>query len=343
MRTRTPLTRRLLAGAALVAAVSLTLAACGSSDSEGAGDADGSGGSTTKVTVGYFKGGAFGAQVADAEKFFADEGIDVEFKSLQAGPAILQATALKQVDIGFGDVYAWASGISNGFDNVELIAPGNTTPGWLYAAKDSGVTKASDLVGKKIGVTPTPFPATLVKNWLTQNGVDPSKVELATVAVGSQASALQSGSVDAVFSFDFVTNARLAQVGGTELVDLAQVDGVNPAATNAAYYANSTFLKDKPEAAAKFVKALRRAAASFNDGSADVKAKDTALVQGTDLKQLSQELPGLLDDPAWTTLQPGALDVDATQEWVDLGVKFGSVPKPVTIADHLFETATQAG
>ncbi len=292
----------------------------------------------TPVRVGYFKGSALAAQIALREGSFAKAGLDVHLAPLQAGPAILLAAAQGAVDIAYGDTFAFASGIRNGFTNLKLIEPANNIISWLVAAPGRPLKGAKDLEGKRVGVTPTPFPAALIRNWAEQNGADPNAIRFSTVPIGGQVAALQAGGLDAVFSFEFLTMHRLLHVGGTVIASVAS--GAPANAPGANYYASDEFISRSPEAVRLFVASVRAAAAQFETGSLDEKVRLQKEALDVDYRALAVELPGLLDAPEWGHLFTGPIDTAAAQAWVDIGVRQKALSGPFDIAPHLYWTAT---
>jgi ABC-type nitrate/sulfonate/bicarbonate transport system substrate-binding protein len=290
------------------------------------------------VRVGYFKGSALAAQIALGEGDFAREGLDVHLVPLQSGPAILMAAAQGSIDIAYGDTFAFASAIRNGFTNLKLITPANGIVGWLVTAPGRRIATAQDLAGKRVGVTPTPFPAALVRSWAAQNGADPNSIRFSTVPIGGQVAALRTGDLDAVFSFEFLTTRRLQQAGGTVLADIRSGGPAEAPAAN--YYASDAFISAHPDAVRVFVALVRKAAVQFEVASREEKVRLQGAAFGLDYQALNKEIPGLLDTPDWGGIMTGAINPAAAQAWVDIGVREMAIAGPVDIGPYLFWTAT---
>jgi NitT/TauT family transport system substrate-binding protein len=290
------------------------------------------------IRVGYFKGSALAVQIALREGEFAQQGVDIHLVPLQAGPAILMAAAQGGVDIAYGDTFAFASAIRNGFTNLKLITPANGIAGWLVAAPGHRIAGARDLAGKRVGVTPTPFPAALIRNWVAQNGGDPNSIRFSTVPIGGQVAALRTGDLDAVFSFEFLTTRRLQQAGGTVLADLRT--GAPAEAPAANYYASDDFISRHPDAVRIFVALVRKAATQFEAAPPEEKVRLQGAAFGLDYQALNKEIPGLLDAPDWGENMTGPINQAAAQAWIDIGVREKALSGPVDIGPYLFWTAT---
>ncbi len=75
----------------------------------------------------------------------------------------------------------------------------------LVVKSSSPVQKLSDLRGKKIGVFPGTSATRLVSVFLQRNGVDPKTATFVQLPASAQVSSLESGAVDALFSYDPLT------------------------------------------------------------------------------------------------------------------------------------------
>ncbi|CAN7315985.1 ABC transporter substrate-binding protein [Caballeronia sp. LjRoot34] len=292
----------------------------------------------TTIRLGLFKGSALAAQIAQNQGAFEKQGIHLQLVYLNAGPAILLATARGMVDIGYGDTYAWVSAIENGFTNVKLIAPANGTTSWLIASPGGPVKSGDDIAGKRVGVTPTPYTIALVRHWVRLHHGDPDSVKFVTVPIGGQLAAMKTGDLDAVFSFDFLTKRELEHAGGKTVADFQKETPADATAAN--YYTNDAFIAQHPDVVVKFVRILREATATFNRADDASKAVLQGPIAGVDYTDLSKTIPGLLDKPEWTTYFQGPFEEQATQQYVDIGVQEHVIARPLTIKPYVYWTAT---
>lgn len=299
-------------------------------------------GANPRIRFGYVYSNPVGALVAYERGYFREEGLEIELIPVQSGPAAVAATAIGAIDASFGDVLGWASGLSNGFTNVELILPGSfNAVGQLLVAKNSTLRAPQDFKGKRIGIPPPPMIAVSIKVWLEQAGVDPSSVSFVIIPNNGDGQALSRGDVDAVVTFEPATSRIVLEQGAIALLDPTSVAPPKNA-TFTAYYASKEFLQRDPQLAEQFLTALRRGVRA----SAELSRQESAVIRGKysgiDLLKLSQSVPGLLDRIDFGLPQLTALDPLSTQAWVDRGVKYGGVPRPVEIAPYLSASAFQA-
>lgn len=337
---------------ALIAAASVAvLAACGSSQTAGSSAVAATSGSTESapisLTVGYLSGSDLSAFIANKLGYFKQEKITVKFVQLAAGPEVISANATGRIDISFGDTFAFASALANGFTNLRLIhVNANGLYSNLAVSRNSGIHSAADLAGKKIGVSPTPFTRVLIDAFAAKAGVNPSSIDFINVAVGGQVAALTSGQVDGVWAgvassgVSGLTTVEVEKAGGTVI----PLSGVVPAqASPSNYYTTTNFIQAHPGVVQRFVAALSKADAYYNAASVSQRVQLAGEVFGLNYAVLSKTYPSLVTDPSWSNPQGGALNIQATQAWVNLGVKYGGIAKPVNIAPYVYSTATSTG
>jgi NitT/TauT family transport system substrate-binding protein len=140
------------------------------------------------------------AYVAQEQGFFKKRGIDVEFVLTNSSgnnpPALVSGsvqiagptmpTLLQANDAGT-DIVVFASGVVYPLDMDILVA-----------RQGSGIEKAADLKGKKVGVPGLgALLHVMLRRHLKVNGVDPGEVRYVEVAFQQAAEALKSGQIDA--------------------------------------------------------------------------------------------------------------------------------------------------
>jgi len=277
--------------------------------------------------------------------YFAQAGLAIHLVPLSGGPALISATIGGSTDLNYGDVFAWAAAVGNGF-NVQMFQPSNgaeppTGEGGattLLVNPTSSIKSIADLKGKQIGVAPTQLLALEVKLLLQRHGVDPNSVTLVPVtpyiAMGA---ALRAGHVDAIADVDPFTQQVEKQFG---FVPIGVPSHEVPiGTTTAGFFATSAWLAAHGDVARRFAAAYRRAAKWANTASPEQKAATLAKFSPVNLAALESDVPGIVRNFHYQLYDDGPLNVDVTQAWVDLAVKNGVLDKPVTIRDHLYPTA----
>ncbi|WNI18761.1 ABC transporter substrate-binding protein [Actinacidiphila sp. ITFR-21] len=342
-----------------VAMMAVTAAGCSGSDSgsdSGSGTAKASGDGNAAVTL---KVGAVPTTSALAlfaaldQGYFTAEELNVKLNFLANGSANVSATVGGSQDMFYGDLFAWASAVENGF-SLKLLAGANSNT-WKTAdgteargassflvPKDSSVKDAKALAGKKIGVNGTPQTRLFVAKWLTDAGVDPTSVKFVTVAGGPAAlQALSGKSVDAIltpppYDAEGVSKYGFKEIGSTQGL-------LPPNALIAGFFSTSKYASAHPETVKKFVSAVRKGAAYANSASPAKRAAILkayahfdipALATTTGVNDLVQKMP-------YPVFLDSALDVGQTQQGLDLATKLGVLDKPLQLAANTDPTATE--
>ncbi|RJF76497.1 ABC transporter substrate-binding protein [Rhodopseudomonas palustris] len=200
--------------------------------------------------------------------YFAEEGLEVDTAPSSGGAAGIPGLVAGSYDIVYGNVVSMLLATQQGID-IRVVAPGtkietaeNDTSAMVVRA-DSGITSGKDLEGKSVGVNTRNNVIWLyARAWIKQTGGDPDKVTYREVPHPQMEDALRQKQVDAgymVIPYVALATAKpeFKSVGhpysAVQLgVDVGQ------------YLTTSKFLADKPETAAKFLRALRRGVEWYN-------------------------------------------------------------------------------
>jgi NitT/TauT family transport system substrate-binding protein len=168
------------------------------------------------LVLGYDGVAAWGAlgMVARAKHMFKQAGVDVDFRTFEAGKMTRDAMVSGHVDIGILGSTPFIIGVAKG--NMEAIAmamyAGKTIS--IFAGKSSGINTVKDLKGRKVASqlgTSTHWVFT--NKVLPKFGLTPADLHIINTLGRNMVAALVSGSVDAF-------------VGGEPYVSGAEVDGL---------------------------------------------------------------------------------------------------------------------
>jgi NitT/TauT family transport system substrate-binding protein len=156
-----------------------------------------------KVTLAAYEGEAsLLAYIAEEYDFFEQNGLDVKIRGFDSGKA-----AADELISGNADISTSASGVlvSNSFDLADLRALATVAElnvQGLIARKDRGITKPSDLAGKKIGVTKKSHGEFNLGVFLSHSGLSINDVESIDLKPGEIVESLVSGELDAGFTWE---------------------------------------------------------------------------------------------------------------------------------------------
>jgi len=140
------------------------------------------------------------------EGIFKRNGLDVQLVPNGVNSVLPAALASGSMQVAGPSPTVFLQAVTGGLDLVTVGGCGVTSESTvknigLVARKDVQIQKASDLVGKKVGVPG--IGATLhvlLRQWLIRENVDPAKVTFVEVAVPNSSDVLKGRSIDAVLT-----------------------------------------------------------------------------------------------------------------------------------------------
>ena len=308
-------------GIAAVAALALTITACGGSDSKRPSSSAGPEKST--LTVGMLPiQDAAQLKVAIDKGYFAAEGLTVKMEMLGGGAEAVPKLQSGNLDLAVGAWVPFFQAKAGGFP-LHIVADAFQTASGTHqiiVAQDSPIRSVQDLVGKKMAVNVKKNLATLlVQGTLQPQGVklDEDKSFVAVPFPNMQA-ALKNGSVDAAQCVEpFCTLAQQA-IGARMIADL----GVGPMADFpvGGWASTESWSKKNPNTEAAFKRAILKA------------QKDLA-----DRQVLEQTLPTYTQIDAKTAaalkvgVYPTSLDAARLQRVADTMRQYGYLDKPIDV------------
>jgi len=205
---------------------------------------------------------------AQDEGFFKTHGIDAQIQVLRGGSggAIAAAIVGGAIDIGETDLITLAATRERNLPLVAL-APSffirNTElTTALVTEKTSSIHEAKDLIDKVVAVPSLAGPNKLATfAWLEKHGVDPASVKFTEMPIITMGPALARGVIAAAVTSepDLTANSDHVRI-------VAPVyEALGSAVLLASWNATETWIKNNPDAAKRFIDAMREAAAWAND------------------------------------------------------------------------------
>lgn len=210
-----------------------------------------------KITVAHFTGPTAAlVHIAFMKGYFAEEGLDAILQPHAFGKLALNSVMEGKADIATTGDTPFVFAVMNGKEITALAsiqtANKNTA---IVGRQDRGITKPSDLKGKKIGVTLGTTADFFLDSFLIFNMIDRNEVTLVGMTPAEMAAALESGKVDAVSTFNPTVYQLAKGLGSRGIVfygELIYTESVCLAASQ-------EYVKKNPEAIKKFLRALVRA------------------------------------------------------------------------------------
>ena len=212
--------------------------------------------------------------IADKKGFFKDEGLTVRFVHFDSAAKMIAPLGAGQLDVGGGATSAALYNAVKREVNIKIVADkarNSKNHGFQSflvrkAVYDSGKIKTPKDVqpGTKIAISAAGnSEAVLVNELMKQGGHTFKDVDPVYLGFAQHPVALQNGAVDVSLTTEPTTSFVLKQ--GTA-VKLIGIDELYPNYQTAVTFYGDNFIKSKPEAAKKFMKAIVRGFRFYNDG-----------------------------------------------------------------------------
>jgi NitT/TauT family transport system substrate-binding protein len=212
-------------------------------------------GEVEKITLAAYEGDTgLLPYIAKEQGFFEENGLDVEIKNYESGKQATDVLLAREADISTS---AGAVFVSNSFEHDYLRILGTVATAevtGLIARKDRGITTATDLVGKKIGVTRKSNAEFSLGIFLTFNELSVADVEIVDLVPSEIVNSLISGDIDAGYSWE--PNLYNAKV---QLGDNAVIIKEDAPEFNFILLSKKEWVDNNPDAAKRFMKAIVQA------------------------------------------------------------------------------------
>lgn len=241
-----------------------------------------------KITIGY-QTVVEPSKVAQADGLYEKTlGATIDWRKFDSGADVVAAIASGAVDIGYVGSSPLAAAASRQLPVETIFVVGLIGPSEALVARNgSGVTRLSDLAGKKVAV---PFVSTTHYSLLAglkHEGVDPKSVEILNLRPPEIAAAWQRGDIDAAYVWD----PALGQIrtSGEVILDSAKVAEWG-APTFDAWIVSTDFAKEQPQAVTGFVKVTGQAYADF------LKAPDAWTAQSAEAGKIAKITGAKVED-----------------------------------------------
>jgi NitT/TauT family transport system substrate-binding protein len=261
--------------------------------------------------------------LAMKDGYFAEEGLEVEVKTLASGAAAVPGLRNEEMQFALGNYVSFFAAQAAGALDIKLVADAyEASPGTflIMVAGDSAVRKPRDLAGKKIAVNTLANVVELTaRSALRTSGVDPNTVTFLPIPFPQMADALTSGSVDAAVMVEpYITQAEKDH-GALPIIDA--MSGPTAQFPIAAWVTSGKLAVEKPNTIRAFQRAILKGQAAAASDRAGV---EKVLSEFVKVDALTASLMRL---GTW----PTTLELTRIQRVVDLMLTAGQLPQPIDV------------
>ena len=252
--------------------------------------------------------------VAEKKGFFREEGLEVSFISFDSAAKMIAPFASGDLDVGGGGTSAGLyNAVARGID-IKIVADKNHTPPGqgiqpLLVRKDhvdSGRYKTlADLKGMKISTAaPGSAASTTLDRALKMGGLKLSDVDQVYMGFPQQAVALANKAIDAAFTAE---PSATQAVNSGSAVRVMGDDEIYPMHQLAVVFYAGSFIKKKPEAARRYMRAYLKGVRYYNDAIVNGRLNGP---RGEEIVAILSEKIPLKDNSLYRSLIPPACDPD---------------------------------
>ena len=209
------------------------------------------------VGLGYIPSVQFAQfYLAQQNGYYADAGLDVEFQN-KIDPDLITLVGQGSIDVGIGDGTSVIPAVSNGIPVAYIATIYGKFPNIVFAKASSGITKAADLKGKKVGI-----PGRYGSGWimlqalLASAGLTTADIEIVEYPDFTQELAVELGAVDAATGFANNEPVQLELHG--QKASILTIDEITPL-PGPGLVAGTATLDEQHDAVSAFVTATLQA------------------------------------------------------------------------------------
>ena len=283
-----------------------------------------------------------------AKKYFEQEGLDVTVDSGTGSGAAVTRVASGAYEMGFADISAMIEFLANNQQNPgarmqALYMMYDYSPAAVMALKKSGITKPSDLNGKKLGAPVFDAGRKAFPIFVKANNLNDKSITWTAMDPPLRETMLARGEVDAITGFTFTSllNLNARGIKDEELVMLRYSDYGAKIYGNAVI-ASQKFINENPKAVAGFLRALNK---GVRDVIADpvgavkyIKERDPLINEALEARRIKMTIDDAIDTPEFRSKGIGAINKLRFEETVAAVVSAFNL-KVTPNTDNLFNSS----
>jgi NitT/TauT family transport system substrate-binding protein len=298
------------------------------------------------VGLGYIPSVQFAPfYLAQQAGYYADGGLAVEFQN-KIDPDLITLVGQGAIDVGIGDGTSVIPAVSQGIPIKYIATIYGVFPNVVFTKDSSGIRKASDLKGRRVG-TPGRYGSSwiMLQALLASVDLTVNDIEVVEYPDFTQRAAVEQGAVDAATGF--ANNEPVQLVLDGEGVYTLYIDAI-VALPGPGLIAGTTTLSAKHDAIAAFVAATLRAMdeikanPSVGLDAAIAAVPELASARDAQMAILTKTIE-LWTGPTQAAAGLGAIDRAGWTQSTDYMASLGYVANPVAVDDLVRDDLLPSG
>lgn len=138
--------------------------------------------------------------IAENQQFFKDSGLNVTIKPYMSGLTAVRGVTNGEVDVAVATEFIVVAEALNNQSITTFASISKSYNFFVVARADQGITNASGLEGKTVGIALGTIAQFYLSRFLELNGIDQSSITIVNVPFNQAKEALENGTVNAVLT-----------------------------------------------------------------------------------------------------------------------------------------------
>ena len=259
------------------------------------------------------------------EEEFEKAGVKVKWAEFQSGPSYFEAIASNRIDFGRVGNIPVLAGQSGGIDFKEIAVASTGEKGdVLLVPKDSPITSAKDLKGKKVAVAKGSSSYGLLYRLLEKENIKPSELEIIQLQPDEAQPAFETEKVDAWAIWEPYQSIQVVKNGAKVLADGEAIGTFSPGFQ----IVRTQFAKEHPDLVELYLKVTEKATRW------QLENNEEAIEIYADLKKTDKEIIArVLENSVPANTPISSEIVETQQESAALLLELGGLNKEMDVSE----------
>lgn len=285
------------------------------------------------IKIGYQANSAHLPTFIGLERYFGEEGLNVEAVKFESANQLMEALVSGRIDAGIGAITVLFSIEQNIPGKFKIFMVNEITKDKYYdfilTKKNSDIKSLQDLKGKKVGTWPGSTILTYLKIILNKNGINPDEVNIQQLAQNLQTQALAAGQVDALFTLEPIATIAIEN-GIADVLESGTLSKyIMDPMPGASYVISAEFLEKYSKESNRLIAAIKKSNSYIETNQQEAKKVLTKYTP------LNEEIALKIHIAPWVYIEDA--DKPAIRKHADLLFENRELDKRINITNMLYK------